>query len=112
MVQRQEEGRLRILHALCLLFLMALAIIYPPSWLFFAVLLIKWIEVEAELRGRRGERLRRLRQEAFRRKLMEGGLVSFVDRYGVEYWGTPEEVEEWRRTDLGNSSVEHPTHGS
>jgi len=36
----------------------------------------------------------------FTRKQMEKGLVSFVDRNGVERWGTPEQVKEWKSVDI------------
>jgi len=43
----------------------------------------------------------RKKREAFVREQRAKGLVSFIDRHGVERWGTPKQVEEWKRIDVG-----------
>jgi len=40
-------------------------------------------------------------KEAFRETMKKKGLVPFVNRYGEEKWGTPSQVEEWKRIDIG-----------
>ena len=41
------------------------------------------------------------RIEKIRRELEEKGFARFVDRAGKERWGTTEQVEEWKRIDIG-----------
>jgi restriction endonuclease Mrr len=40
-------------------------------------------------------------KETFRDSMRKKGLVPFVSRYGEEKWGTPSQVEEWKRIDIG-----------
>jgi len=40
-------------------------------------------------------------KEMFRREQIAKGFVSFIDRSGVERWGTPKQVEEWKRIKIG-----------
>jgi len=42
----------------------------------------------------------REKRAAFIKEQRSKGLVPFIDRRGVERWGSPEEVEKWKRIDL------------
>ncbi|MGB9923351.1 MAG: restriction endonuclease [Pseudothermotoga sp.] len=39
-------------------------------------------------------------KETFRDNMKKKGLVPFVNRYGEEKWGTPSQVEEWKRIEI------------
>ena len=39
-------------------------------------------------------------------EMKQKGLISFVDRLGVEKWGTPEEVKLWSEKDFEESQIE------
>lgn len=55
---------------------------------------IKVVE-EQKAEKERKEREKREHEE----EQMAKGLVKFTDRFGKEKWGTPEEVEDWKRRD-------------
>jgi len=55
---------------------------------------------EEEEKRIRAER-RRIRAERFEKEQIAKGLVKFVDRHGKKKWGTPEQVNEWKKIDIG-----------
>lgn len=42
-----------------------------------------------------------IRKKKFEREQEEKGLMKFVDKKGREMWGTPEQVKEWKKIDIG-----------
>ncbi len=60
----------------------------------------KWITPEDLHKLKEISRVLKERKE-FERKQKERGLVKFIDRHGIERWGTLKQVKEWKRIDLG-----------
>jgi len=85
--------------------LSVLFLVYPVIYCRHAV---SQIEQEERIRQEQLDREERIRQEQlarekekFERRQRTRGLVKFVNRHGKEKWGSPKQVEEWKRIDIG-----------
>jgi HJR/Mrr/RecB family endonuclease len=67
----------------------------------------KTMEQEMEKERIRKEKLRKMwaqkieKRKKFEENMRSKGLIPFVNKQGKEKWGTPLQVEEWKRIDIG-----------
>jgi uncharacterized membrane protein (DUF485 family) len=96
--------------------LLALMLLVLLFWYFALPQLIAWIQenwipisistfiivlviVSFLIKIWKDKKRREAEKRAFEEEQKRKGLVKFVDRHGNEKWGTPEEVERWKKED-------------
>jgi len=63
--------------------------------------LIIWEDIKSLPSAISSLKLQIKEKETFRENMKKKGLVPLINRYGEEKWGTPSQVEEWKRIDIG-----------